>query len=253
MKINLIEADIGEGDDGCILRAFNRGQLEKEVADTCRANPGDKDLSNLTDLETIKRYFAGVYELEDAPVDVEQLESYCVWVEQELEYSCPEGVNINLSLQPECQFIVYRASDGSANCWGVLLPEMGQLSSALESFVLALTAEGFPVHAPEFKKALLTTRDGLHTHCGNYLTPAEREKMEMKLSSSGIFLELDVSNEGVRWRPAGFGNEAVIDVVDDILDYGPMLWDTRDEGLVASYEALCRLEERKNQEDEQPV
>ena len=81
-----------------------------------------------------------------------------------------------------------RLIEAGAHTTGTLMEESGLVGDALESFVMQLTAAGFPVHLPEFKTCL---RDCCVRIADEMDEPAE--SMELALSNAGLLIGRDLA------------------------------------------------------------
>ena len=174
MKIRVHEIECYVGYARPIFRGIHLPEIEAEIAEVCR-----KDWAN--------RNWAGYYELnmerDDPPpvpaTDSEVIDTYffssseddegdedgTYWIYRtyyDLDLSPKAGELIDLTVDVTT-FAVTRDEahqsrkqliESGAHSTGDLMQDAGLVGDALESFVLQLTAAGFPVHVPEFKDCL---------------------------------------------------------------------------------------------------
>lgn len=173
MKIKVYEVACNVGYAMPIFRGIHRSTVQAEIAKACREDwrahswerywayneqpwRSDPPLIPGTDAEVIATYF---YDTGNPDLG-EGITTYAVYESQfELDLSPESGVPIDLPV--DGYFRVTRCppdQKGSvaagATTEGTLLWYTGSVGDALEGFVLALTAAGFPVHLPEFKDCL---------------------------------------------------------------------------------------------------
>lgn len=245
MQITLHRVGIRDGDQGCLMAGINKPFLISEIADVCRKqwptkNWGDdtEDKEKLapeipdTDIEVINQYFESV-RWEDEDEFDPQAFSYCDWENIQIDLAVIPGDVIDLSVdQP---FTVTRDAEGHAACQGQLLPGYGEISDALESFVLALVAAGAPVWHPHFKEALQTVTDALV----NNLDDEGPEEMEREMAANDLTLILDPDHTNYMlcaWMLSG-PSRAVTPLLDRLDAYS---WPTRAEALRAVYAAITQ-------------
>lgn len=191
MRINVYEAECDVGYTRVYFRGIDKQRLVKEIADRCRKNwkEGDwddawwdKKLSAFSaeklddmvargeqvdgpppipesDQEVLDTYFWG-----DALLDPEH--HWISWGEYALDLSPPAGTTVRLGAQGQLSVrrLVETATGEPATgglMEGRLIEDFPQESDALESFILALASEGFPIHTRQFSSALNTAIDAI--------------------------------------------------------------------------------------------
>lgn len=210
MKITVHEVECYVGYARPIFRGIDRAAVDAEIAKICRKDWASKDWESYweerqenrsspppiprTDQEVIATYFNVL----DGDEDDEDLPD--LWLSSstfELDLSAPAGVPIDLWV--DGYFSVTRMKPQreksklipvSAVTEGTLLRDTGTVGDALEGFIMALTAAGFPVHVPEFKACL-------KEYCENLVNQLDEadgaapEFMELALSNAGLLIGVD--------------------------------------------------------------
>lgn len=181
MKITLHEAFVDVGYAQPSFSGLDRTVIEHEIAETCRKTWEQPDWEawwtrRYTPEELESRRDQGLQAAGPPPIpesDADVLATYfwrdpdsdevphLLWRQHAVDLSPPCGVPIDLSI--DGHFTVERIGIKLTDCRlkgsgavldGHLIRYGGFTSDALEGFILALTAAGFPVHLPEFKLAL---------------------------------------------------------------------------------------------------
>jgi hypothetical protein len=229
------------------MAGINKQFLISEIAGVCRGQWATKDWGHNADdqpesapeipedpTEIINQYFDSVRWTDDDEDFDPQAFSYCDWENIDIDLAVIPGDVIDLSVDSPVAFTVTRDAEGHAECQGQLLPGYGEVSDALESFVLALVAAGAPVWHPHFKEALQTVADAL----ANNLDDEEPEEMERELVANDLtlILEPDVEHCEASWMLSG-PSYIVKPLLDPLDAYS---WSTRAEALRAAYNAITK-------------
>jgi len=244
MNITLHRVQIRDGDQGCLMASINKAFLISEIAGVCRQRWSLKDWGYdaedqalpapeipETDIEIINRYFDSVRWADEDDFD-QQVFSYCDWENISIDLSVIPGDTLDLSVDPPVSFTVTRDAEGQAECQGQLLPGCGEISDALESFVLALVAAGAPAWHSHFKEALKTAADAI----ANNLVSSEEMEREMVANDLTLILEPDVEHCEASWILSGPSN-IVTPLLDRLDSYS---WPTRTEALRAVYKTITK-------------
>ena len=181
MKIRVHEIECYVGYARPIFRGIHLPKIEAEIADVCRkdwegrdwygyweknASPSFEMPSAETpptlpesDKEVIDTYFY------DSDEDAIAGDDSVYWIHKnhyDLDLSPEPGVLIDLTVDATTFAVTRDVAHqtpkqiiaAGARSTGDLMQGAGLVGDALESFVLQLTATGFPVHVPEFKACL---------------------------------------------------------------------------------------------------
>lgn len=214
MKIKVHEIECYVGYARPIFRGIYLPKIEAEIADVCRKDWSGRDWAGYyklepdredpppipaTDTEVIDTYFYDSNE--DSIADDDDDSAYWIFRNcYDLDLSPEPGVPIDLTVDTN-PFTVTRDEaarskgqaekrliEAGAHTTGTLMEESGLAGDALESFVMQLTAAGFPVHLPEFKTCL---RDCCVRIADEMDEPTE--SMELALSNVGLLIGRDLA------------------------------------------------------------
>ncbi len=163
MMIEIHEAAVDVGYARPIFRALNRADVVSQVAAVCRADWATRSWGYDTegydlptpDIPAEDEAVMSVYfKNEETQLTLYEVE----WTSYRLDIGAPFDTDIDLTVDTT-EFKVRREEFGreefgGAVSWGVLMDDGGFMIDALEGFIVALAAAGFPIHTREFKAAL---------------------------------------------------------------------------------------------------
>ena len=214
MKIIIHEAECNVGYAAPIWRGTDKEALVAEIAKTCRKDwtdpaaggwetywkehrkkpemGGDPPRVPSTDAEVVSTYFwANPDDLED--------ERWIRWTtfEVDVDIGAPYNQDVavrGLTMQRTKgrRTATLLTGDG-ATLDGTLAGELGDMPyhvEALESLIMALTAEGFPVHTPAFGEAVLAAMEGLADN-SDWRDDDEIESDEREVVSNGYQIAIN--------------------------------------------------------------
>lgn len=225
MKIRVHEIECYVGYARPIFRGIYLPKIEAEIADVCRKDWAGRDWDGYwdakekgltakqkeeleesegygepppipsTDAEVISTYFYDSNE--DSIADDDDESAYWIFRNYyDLDLSPEPGVLIDLTVDAT-KFAVTRDEakqsrkqlvESGAHSTGDLMQDVGMVGDALESFILQLTAAGFPVHLPEFKACLKACCERIADEMDE-----PTEGMELALSNAGLLIGRDLA------------------------------------------------------------
>lgn len=122
-----------------------------------------------------------------------------------VDLSMPDGTEVDLDVG-DGEFVVVRHGPFSASCRGTLVQGGGFAGDLLEGFITALAADGFPVHAQDFKRCLGGYLSGaVLEKIQDQILPEDRERWERGMSERALRLHpvYDGLSGDTVWRVQG--------------------------------------------------